>query len=138
MTGPYRRQFFVCTGGKTCPTQGSEAVHAALKDACFAAGLGDGVRVNKSGCFAQCGHGPMIVVWPEGRWYAAVRAEDVEEIARIDLAGGRPVERLLYRPEKPGKNVCRPGEAPGTIAPFVPPVATPPPVTPPPPSPPRE
>ena len=128
MNSPYRRQFFVCTGGKTCPTQGSEAVHAALKEAAFAAGLGDEVRVNKSGCFAQCGHGPMIAVWPEGRWYAAVRAEDAAEIAESDLRAGRPVERLLYHPGGPGKNVCRAGETPGTIAPFVPP--PPPPIRP--------
>ena len=33
----------------------------------FVAGLGDAVRVNKSGCLAQCGHGPMLAValaWP--------------------------------------------------------------------------
>jgi (2Fe-2S) ferredoxin len=119
MNAPYARMFFVCTYGKTCPTQGSEAVHAALKEACLAAGLGDAVRVNKSGCFAQCGHGPMIAVFPEGRWYAAVRAEDVAEIVETDLRGGRPVERLLHRPARPGKNVCTPGDVPGTIAPFV-------------------
>ena len=119
MTSPYRRHLFVCTGGKTCPTQGSGAVHAALKDACFAAGLGGDIRINKSGCFAQCGHGPMIAVWPEGRWYAAVRAEDVPEILETDLRRGQPVERLLYMPAGPGKNTCRPGETPGTIAPFV-------------------
>ena len=121
MKGPYGRLFLVCTHGRTCPTQGSGAVHAALKEACFAAGLGDAVRVNKSGCFAQCGRGPMIAVFPGGRWYAAVRAEDVPEIVEVDLKGGRPVRRLLYRPARPGKNVCRPGEEPGTIAPFVPP-----------------
>jgi (2Fe-2S) ferredoxin len=112
---------FVCTTGKTCPTQGSEAVHAALKEACFAAGLGDAVRVNKSGCFAQCGHGPMVAVWPEGRWYAAVRAEDAVEIVESEIRHRRPVERLLYRPARPGKNVCAPGAEPGTIAPCVPP-----------------
>lgn len=121
MSAPYERMLFVCTSGKTCPTQGSEAVHAALKSACLAAGLGDSVRVNKSGCFAQCGHGPMIAVFPEGRWYAAVRAEDVPEIVEAELRGGSPVERLLHRPAGPGKNVCVPGETPGTIAPFVPP-----------------
>jgi (2Fe-2S) ferredoxin len=121
MDSPYERMLLVCTGGKTCPTQGSAAVHAALKEACFAAGLGDRVRVNKAGCFAQCGHGPMVAAWPEGRWYAAVRAEDAAEIVASDLREGRPVERLLYRPAVPGKNVCRAGEAPGTIAPFVPP-----------------
>lgn len=121
MPVPYERHLFVCTSGKTCPTQGSEAVHAALKEACFAAGLDATTRVNKSGCFAQCGHGPMVAVYPEGRWYAAVRAEDVAEIVECELKGRRPVERLLYRPERAGKNVCKAGEAPGTIAPFVPP-----------------
>ena len=123
MPAPYERHLFVCTSGKTCPTQGSEAVHAALKEACFAAGLDASVRVNKSGCFAQCGHGPMIAVYPEGRWYAAVRAEDVADLVESELKGRKPVERLLYRPARPGKNVCKAGETPGTVAPFVPPAA---------------
>jgi (2Fe-2S) ferredoxin len=116
---------FVCTSGKTCPTQGSEAVHAALKEAAFAAGLGDAVRVNKAGCFAQCGHGPMVAAWPEGRWYAAVRVADVPDLVEAELRAGRPLERLLYRPAAPGKNVCRAGEEPGTIPPFVPPPGPP-------------
>lgn len=108
MNAPFERMFLVCTSGKTCPGQGSEAVHAALKDACFAAGLGDRVRVNKGGCLSQCGHGPMVAVFPENRWYAGVRAEDVAEIVEADLKGGRPVERLLHRPAKRGKNILLP------------------------------
>jgi len=128
---PFERMVLVCTGGKTCPTQGSEAVHAALREAVLRAGLADAVRVNKSGCFAQCGHGPMVAVFPEGRWYAAVRPGDAVEIFEEDLRGGRPVERLLYRPDRPGKNVCAPGSKPGTL-----PVSVPPPsAVPPPPSP---
>ncbi len=120
---PYERHVFVCTGGKVCPTQGSEAVHALLKEGVFAAGAGDRVRVNKAGCFAQCGHGPMVVVHPENRWYAAVTAADAEEILRADLLGGATVERLLHAPAAPGKNVCRAGEKPGTLAPLPPPAA---------------
>ena len=112
MNAPFERLFLVCTGGKTCPGQGSEAVHAALKEACFAAGLGDRVRVNKGGCLAQCGHGPMIAVFPENRWYAGVAPADAAEIAATDLVGGRPLERLLHRPAGPGKNVRRPDGAP--------------------------
>ena len=125
MSAPFARVILVCTSGKTCPTQGSEAVHAALKEAVFAAGLGERIRVNKAGCFSQCGHGPMIAVYPEGRWYGAVRMEDVAEFVEREIRSGLPVERLLYRPEKPGKNVCRPGEKPGTLAPSVPPPAPP-------------
>ncbi len=119
MSAPFERVLFVCTSGKTCPTQGSEAIHAALKEACFAAGLGDSVRVNKSGCFSQCGHGPMVVAFPAGRWYAGVRIEDVPELVEAEIREGKPLERLLHRPAKAGKNVCTPGAEPGTVAPFV-------------------
>ena len=37
----------------------------------------DRIRVNKSGCMAQCGFGPMVVVHPEDVWYAGVRVADV-------------------------------------------------------------
>src|SRR2546425_1453400 len=40
------------------------------------------VRINKAGCFSQCGHGPMIVVYPENVWYAGVKQEDLQEIAQ--------------------------------------------------------
>lgn len=136
MNAPYVRQVFVCTSGKVCPTQGSEAVHALLKDGVFRAGLGDSVRVNKAGCMAQCGYGPVVVVHPENRWYAPVTAADATELLEQDLLAGRPVERLLYRPAGPGKNVCRPGETPGTLPPLPPPADASPSSAPPVPSPP--
>ncbi|MHC4922471.1 MAG: (2Fe-2S) ferredoxin domain-containing protein [Planctomycetota bacterium] len=117
-SNPYQRQILVCTAGKTCPTQGAADVHRAIKDAVFRSGRGNSVRVNKAGCVAQCGYGPMVVFWPEGRWYAAVRREDVDELLTAELDNGAPLERLLYRPATPGKNVCHAGEVEGTIPPF--------------------
>ena len=101
----WEKHVFVCTSGKHCPTVDGDGlgVHARLKALVRAAGLTDHVRVNHSGCFDQCGHGPMVVVYPEGIWYAGVQVEDVEEIVREHLASGRPVERLIYR-NRPGKN----------------------------------
>jgi len=78
-------------------------VHAQFKRQVKEAGLGSRVRVNHSGCLDQCGHGPMVVVYPEAVWYWRVRPEDVEEIVREHLLGGRPVKRLRYR-NRPGKN----------------------------------
>ena len=94
--GQYRYHVFVCTEGKTCPTQGSEAVHAALKQGCRAADLRGLVRVNHAGCMNQCGHGPMVVVYPEDVWYAAVDLEGARRIVAEHLVGGRPVEAYRY------------------------------------------
>ena len=101
----WEKHVFVCTSGKYCPEVDGDGlgVHPALKRQVAAAGLKGRVRVNHSGCMDQCGHGPMVVVYPEAVWYAGVRPEDVEEIVREHLAGGRPVERLRYR-NRPGKN----------------------------------
>ena len=104
--GQYRRHVFVCTSGSTCPTQGdTEAFVKYLRAEVARAGLHVEVRINKSGCFSQCGNGPMLVVYPENVWYASVRAEDLPEIVQAHLLGGAPVERLVYRPGRPGPNV---------------------------------
>ncbi len=103
MSNPYAAHAFVCLGGKSCPAQGSEDVWRALREAVEARGLKERVRVNKAGCMSQCGHGPMICVYPENLWYAGVGTGDVEAIA-AHLAGGPVVEGKVYRPAKPGAN----------------------------------
>ena len=95
----YKKHVFVCITGKTCPTQGSVAVFEALKNEIAQRGLRDSIRINKAGCFDQCGNGPMVVVYPEGTWYAHVSIEDCKEIVESHLIGNRAVERLRY--EKP-------------------------------------
>lgn len=107
---PYERQVFVCTFGKTCPDQGGVELHRALKSAAVERLGTEAVRVVKSGCLAQCGHGPMVAVYPEGVWYAGVRPDDAAELVEEHLVHGRPVQRLLFRGHGPGKNVCTAGE----------------------------
>ena len=117
--GQYDRHVFVCTSGETCPTQGDvEKFVKVLRDGARAAGRQQDVRVNKAGCFSQCGHGPMIVVYPEDVWYAGVQESDLDEILRSHIIGGVPVERLRYAPGKPGANKIdvAPKEAPAKAA----------------------
>jgi nitrite reductase/ring-hydroxylating ferredoxin subunit/(2Fe-2S) ferredoxin len=103
--GQYERHVFVCTSGETCPTQGdTEKYVKILREGMRKAGRQGDVRINKSGCFSQCGHGPMVVVYPENVWYAGVQESDLEEILTSHIVGGRPVERLRYDPGKPGAN----------------------------------
>jgi (2Fe-2S) ferredoxin len=103
---PFERHVFVCTRGEWCPLVDGDGlgVHARLKSLVKQAGLAELVRVNHAGCFSQCGHGPMIVVYPDAVWYSGVSTADCEQIFRDHLVGGQPVERLRYRPGAPGGN----------------------------------
>ncbi len=103
--GQYAKHVFVCTQGDTCPGQGDvEKLVKTLRAGVVAAGRQLEVRVNKAGCFSQCGHGPMIVVYPENVWYAGVQESDVPEILESHILGGVPVKRLIYDPGVPGPN----------------------------------
>jgi len=103
--GQYEQHVFVCTSGETCPEQGdTEKFVKILRDRAKQAGRSGDVRVNKAGCFSQCGRGPMIVFYPENVWYAGVQESDLEELFTSHIVNGRPVERLRYDPGKPGAN----------------------------------
>ena len=97
---PFRHHVYVCTqekpdGMPCCAANGGAAVLEALRAALGRAGLDNEVQVTSSGSLGLCERGPNLVVYPEGVWYSGVREEDVEEIVREHLAGGRPVARLL-------------------------------------------
>ena len=103
--GQYDRHVFACTSGETCPSQGDvEKFVKVLREGVRAAGKQAEVRVNKAGCFSQCGHGPMLVVYPDDVWYAGVQESDLPEILESHIVGGRPVERLRYAPGVAGAN----------------------------------
>ena len=103
--GQYETHVFVCTSGDDCPQQGDvEGFVKYLRGEVAKAGRHQDIRVNKAGCFSQCGHGPMIVVYPENVWYAGVQQADLDEIVRSHILGGKPVERLLYAPGVRGAN----------------------------------
>jgi len=103
--GPFERHVFVCTSGTVCPIEArSLEVHARLKEMIKSAGLKTRIRINHAGCMDQCGHGPMVVVYPEDIWYCGVTPDDVEEIVQSHLIGGTPVQRLIYHPLQPGPN----------------------------------
>jgi (2Fe-2S) ferredoxin len=92
----YQKHVFVCVSGKTCPLQGAEAVCDELRKQISERGLKGQIRINKSGCLDQCGNGPMVVVYPDGVWYAGVTADDCKQIVESHLVANQPVERLLY------------------------------------------
>ncbi|MHC4953385.1 MAG: (2Fe-2S) ferredoxin domain-containing protein [Planctomycetota bacterium] len=103
MSNPYRIHAFVCTKGKRCPTQGSEEVWLELRQKVRESGRANEIRVSKSGCMGQCGHGPMACVYPDNVWYGALTAGDVD--ALMDhLVEGTVHEPRVYAPPAPGPN----------------------------------
>ena len=79
-----------------CVSNGCRAVKEALTDELHQSGLGD-VGIITTGCVGNCALGPTVIVYPDGIFYRNVKAQDAREIVRRHLAGGEPVERLMYR-----------------------------------------
>ncbi len=92
----YRSQVLVC-GGTGCTSSGSPAIIERLHEEIKKNGLEDEVQVVKTGCFGLCALGPIMIVYPEGCFYSAVKEEDIPEIVSEHLLKGRIVEHLLYK-----------------------------------------
>ena len=102
----FLRHAFVCTSPSSCARDGpAEEIRAWMKDRKKREGRKETLRVNKAGCLGQCGHGPMVVVYPEGVWYSHVTLDDARRIWEEHMVGGRPVKDLRYRTSEGGTNV---------------------------------
>ena len=101
---PIQHHVFVCTG-KSCSAVESAEVKAAFERELISRGMlfgkeKKGKNPNGSIVLTECGSvgfcaiGAAVMVYPEGVWYAQVRASDVVEIVEEHLISGRAVERL--------------------------------------------
>jgi NADH-quinone oxidoreductase subunit F len=85
----------VCQG-TGCTSSKSEEIRMALEHEVNRAGLSN-IEVDFTGCHGFCQQGPIVVVEPDGIFYAHVKVEDATEIVYSHLKAGKPVERLYYR-----------------------------------------
>ena len=108
-----QRHVFVCTG-KSCSAVDSAAVKDAFERELKTRGLQYGkiskgcspegtVVLTECGSVGFCAIGAAVLVYPDGVWYAQVRAADVPDIVEEHIVNGRVVERLallrIPRPE---------------------------------------
>ncbi len=84
----------VCQG-TGCTSSKSEQVREALEAEVKKAGLTN-AKIDFTGCHGFCQQGPIVVVEPEGIFYAHVKVEDAADII-IGIKNNKPVERLFYR-----------------------------------------
>jgi len=92
----YRKQVLVC-GGTGCTSSGSKKVIAALEKSLKENGLEDEILVVRTGCFGLCSLGPIMIVYPEGSFYAQATPEHVERIVKEHLKEGNVVKEYLYK-----------------------------------------
>jgi (2Fe-2S) ferredoxin len=101
---PIQHHVFVCTG-KSCSAIDSAEVKAAFEHELKSRGMQFGsdkkgrnprgsVVLTECGSVGFCAIGAAVMIYPDGIWYAQVRASDVAEIVEQHLVNGRVVERL--------------------------------------------
>ena len=92
----YRKQVLVC-GGTGCQSSGSKKVLAALEDELKAQGIENEILVVRTGCFGLCSLGPIMIVYPEGTFYAQATPEGVRRVVKEHLKEGNVCKDLLYK-----------------------------------------
>src|SRR5439155_6174437 len=103
-TAPIRHHVFVCTG-KSCSAVSSAEIRETFERELKARGVLFGkqakgknpkgsVVLTECASVGFCAIGAAVMIYPDGIWYAQVRATDVAEIIEEHLMNGRVVERL--------------------------------------------
>jgi (2Fe-2S) ferredoxin len=95
----YSRHVIVCTGGFCSPDRRGRALFSLLpkllerEDLLFGPGR---VKRGETPCLGVCIGGPIVVVYPEGVWYAGVTPELLQRIVVEHLRDGRVVEEAVF------------------------------------------
>jgi (2Fe-2S) ferredoxin len=104
MTPRPERHVLVCTNQRpdgpdampSCGANGSTEVLSAFLRERAAAGSMRSIYITQCLCLGVCPErGATVVIYPEGTWYVGVEAQDVAEICREHVVGGRAVDRLV-------------------------------------------
>ena len=52
---------------------------------------------SKTDCLRVCERGPILLVWPDGIWYADVSPDRIKKIVEQHIIGQQPVEEWILK-----------------------------------------
>jgi (2Fe-2S) ferredoxin len=99
--GSFSRHIFLCIGDACCAQEQGEAAWQALKkelkdrNLSLAEGSAACYRT-KADCLRVCMGGPILVVYPEGLWYAGMTADRIPEFIERQIVQGRAIEEWIF------------------------------------------
>ena len=74
-----RSHVMVC-GGTNCSSTASGEIIKEFERQIAEKGLDKEIKVVRTGCFGMCEAGPVVIVYPEGAFYAHMTVENVARI----------------------------------------------------------
>ena len=98
----YKHQVLVC-GGTGCTSSGSNKLIDEFYAQIKAHGIEEEVQVVRTGCFGLCELGPIVIVYPEGVFYAQCSIENVKRIVEEHIIGGTIIDDLVYHEKTTGE-----------------------------------
>jgi (2Fe-2S) ferredoxin len=101
---PYAYHVLVCVGGFCSPDQRGRELYRLLPSLLQREGLlfgPDRVKRGETPCLGVCAGGPILVVYPDGVWYAGVTPALLERIVVEHFKHGRVVEDAVFHRVQP-------------------------------------
>jgi NADH:ubiquinone oxidoreductase subunit F (NADH-binding)/(2Fe-2S) ferredoxin len=99
-------------GGTSCHNLDNQSVISAFKEAIRKKSIEGKVDIRETGCAGFCEKGPIVVIYPEGICYTAVKLEDVPEIVSQTVVSKKVIERLVYTDPNTGEKAVHENDIP--------------------------
>ena len=106
-----RIEIMLCSG-TGCVAGGAFRIKDAIENELAKRGLQNEVAIVPTGCNGFCGQGPLVVIKPDGIFYAWLKPEDIPFLVEEHFLKGRPVKKFMFVPREKKEPIPLLGDIP--------------------------